>query len=688
MVEKISILSAAGMLILFTLLQLVYQWSQGERVDALIYMTAALGSLIGSCGLITGIKCFISGQRKKSIIYLIIPLIFLYLFGRNWWTLLHNHKLPPFGFSVYSIKSILSSFWVFAMIKAASVSGKQIRRGGFFHILTGSTLYVLLSFYGILILDDMLQLASVHTFEGLFMEIFIFSAVAVIVFYGECVTDMKGTKGKLLGIGIGTVLYGCLALLLFYRDGRVREIIYSLGCHLLDPEGTIRDVGWLNYRMDALLINWNRNIGAIDEWVINPVTHYVKDNLMIFTWKWKPLTCIHVAYGKFAVGVILFLFISMMIAAANIPYHRKRTWRIARYIRLELWLIAVMGIARELFMIDSNAGLGTVFPFLGGGVELIPLVCILYRLPEIMDVKKVEETEKVQKDTGKTNWQIILLLLFLFLVPFTTVWNPNPQSLMRKNPVGMDCYHREELPADIKTFQRWEENGVSYYGKRMNGYLEGYGGEMKGDSFFFGEFEKGIRSGYGLYKEKDKLVFAGRFENGIMKEGVHFQESSGGRYYELMDKEGKKAGDGPDVINYMSRGELQGAYCGETRDGVASGYGLMISLRDDCIYLGNFQDGIRNGDGILFYDFGPDNEDGDIHIITGTWIRGVLAGHGIQSNNLADGFMEADWCPDKTAAPAALKDGGWFYKPSTYEPYVNGLWINYCSDGTWYYGFK
>lgn len=111
LVEKISILSAAGMLILFTLLQLVYQWSQGERVDALIYMTAALGSLIGSCGLITGIKCFISGQRKKSIIYLIIPLIFLYLFGRNWWTLLHNHKLPPFGFSVYSIKSILSSFW-------------------------------------------------------------------------------------------------------------------------------------------------------------------------------------------------------------------------------------------------------------------------------------------------------------------------------------------------------------------------------------------------------------------------------------------------------------------------------------------------------------------------------------------------------------------------------------------------
>lgn len=672
-----SRICAVSLMLLYTEALVIYDLKE-ETLETPLYLLAAVSSCLAGCVLVSGIRNYRSGNRRKCMIQAAAAL-FLLLAGRSW-NLIGASPAFVFNGLVLNTKYVLSVFWPFAALMAVKISGYGLAKDRYSDVFSASMLYVLLVSGGIWVLEDVMVPQAWDDIDWMITELVFLAGLSYLVFFKEYIVKLTGTGRRILAGGTAAVLNLAGLGLMIYKSPRLRVILYSLGLRLFDSAGSIRDVNWLHYRMEAVKVNWSGEL----EPGLNRIGHYLKDGYAWFTWKKNPLVCLNAEYGKLVILLILILFAAMMFFAGRIAYQDEYLSGVAWYIRAEFIMAAVFSTLNEFFLVQAGAGMGCYFPLLGHGALMIPLLSILYKWNDL----RAEEVTEITDETGmvggtgimdeteagpnKPKWKKAGAFTAMFLlVPilFWRIWSM---------PFAMDSYagqteQESTVPGDTNTYQAWKEGCVSYYGKRIQGTLEGFGGEEWEDQFFFGDHTKGQRDGYGLLKAADGSAWMGRCEEGTMCEGFWLY---GDGSWEMTSKADGMADDDKNlkVIQY-GFGDY---YYGEVKDGKPEGYGQYYSPKQEYFYVGEFEDGIRSGRGACYIVESSD----DIFMIVGTWENGVFSGTGILAEDWETGFEEGQWFQDKDGV-TGLVDGSWFYK-NDIKP--RGTHIYYRSDGRWYYG--
>lgn len=644
--ERFSRFCAFAMIALYCGALLIYDLRE-ETLELPIYALAAVGSIWAGHVLVSGIKHYKAGNRRTGLLYMTAAVLLL-LAGRLWnlGGLSLSVLLPQL---ILYLKYILAIFWPFALLKAVKVCGYGLNADKYSHVFTGSALYVLFVFCGLWILEDLMIPWDWKDADWMLTELVILAGFSLLVFIREYIWKLKGTGPKLLGLG--TVAGANLAgfILLVAKSPRLRVILYSLGVRLLDRSGSLRDVNWLQYRMDALRANWSGNLepGA------NRISHYLEDGYVWLTWRKNPLTCLNASYGTAVLLLFLLLFAAMIFFAGRIFYREEETARTAWYIRAELIIAAVFAMLNELFLVRAGAGVGNYFPLLGYGVQMFPLLSILYRLDELGEAEPCRPT-----------WKRSYMLAVLCLLAGVSLWR------ISTAPFQMDGYaaagNRYSVPEDTYSYGAWTDGTASYFGKRVQGMLEGYAGTRDGDRYYFGNHTKGARDGYGLQKEGDGSLWMGRYEGGTMAGGIWIYADGS---WEMTEPDQKEA-----VVRY----DYGDYYCGTVTDGKPDGYGRYYSPKQEYFYIGQFRNGMMDGRGAFYYGIGATH----VSFMEGIWEKGAFFGKGVLAADPEAGFEEGEWASAKGAdEPARLTDGSLFYRGDI-DP--RGLHIIYRADGDWY----
>ena len=69
--------------------------------------------------------------------------------------------------------------------------------------------------------------------------------------------------------------------LLIFKSPRLRVILYSSGIRLIDADGSLKNVNWLSYRLEAARANWSGNL----EPGFNRLGHNLMEGEVWLTWK-------------------------------------------------------------------------------------------------------------------------------------------------------------------------------------------------------------------------------------------------------------------------------------------------------------------------------------------------------------------------------------------------------------------
>lgn len=632
-----------------------------------VYALASICSILAGSILVGGLKNYKTGKRKKSIVQA-TAVIFLMMAGRSW-NLIGTTPHIMIEWLVLYFKYALALFWPIWALAAVKISGYGPDKDKLSDVFSASLLYTLLTILGLWVLEDVMVLPEWKDVDWMMTEVVMLGGFSCLVFFREYVQRLEGAGRKALAAGTMAAVYLAGLGLLIWNSPRLRVILYSLGIRLFDADKSLRNVNWLSYRLGAANANWSGRL----EPGFNRLGHNLTEGEVWLTWKRNPLSCLNAEYGKAALIVFIILFAGMLFCARRISYRNHRLERVAWYIRAEFIMIFVFGTLNELFLIRTGVGTGNYFPLLGYGVQMVPLLCLLYHLDEL------EETEeKTAPHTGGIRLHVLrrkkvytyAAVLLLLPVLFWRIYN---------SPVETDSYAGADAPAvsvpeETYTYQAWKIGDVSYAGTQKQGQLEGFGSEWSEGQFFFGNHKSGKRDGYGLLKAKDGSCWMGRCENGTMCEGLWiYEDGSWEMTGQLADKTVES--DNLKVIQY----EYGDYYYGEAEDGKPEGYGQYYSPDQEFFYLGELRDGKRSGSGVLYTIASPE----DVTMMTGTWDNGLYSGKGIWAQSPEDGFEEGRWHhKEGTSYVSRLKDGSWFYRDS---PDPCGVHIIYRADGDWYY---
>lgn len=662
-----SRICAISMMLLYTAALLVYDLKE-ETLEMPLYLLAAVSSGLAGCVLVSGIKSYQSGNRRKCFLQAAAALLLL-LAGRSY-NLRGAAPGAVFEGLVLYIKYVLVVFWPFAALVAVKRAEHGFGKDNYSDVLAGSLLYILFVTGGIWVLEDVMVPQDWHDIDWRITEMVFLAALSCIVFLKEYVARLNGTGRRVLAGGIAAAVSLTGLGVLIYKSPRLRVILYSLGLRLFDAEWSIRDINWLGYRIEAVRANWSGEL----EPGLNRIGHYLKDGYAWLTWKKNPLVCLNAEYGKLMILVILILFAAMMFFAGRISYRNEQLARTAWYIRAEFIVAAVFSILNELLLVQAGAGMGCYFPLLGHGAQMLPLLSVLYNLNDLGTIGENATSGANSRVRYTPKWKkagifVAALLLFPILI-----------RKISAMPFEIDSYAVQtgqigQVPEDADTFKAWTEGGVSYYGRQIQGVLEGFGGEMREDQFFFGRHTNGKKDGFGLLKETDGSAWMGRYDNGTMCEGIWIY---GDGSFKMTGHSGDTAEENEKlkVIRY----EYGDYYYGEVKDKMPEGYGQYYSPGQEYFYMGEFKEGKRNGQGVCYTVTSAE----DIAFMSGTWNNGLFHGDGIVAEDPENGFEDGEWTQDTDGdSTALLKDGSWFYK-NDIRPC--GTHIYYLSDGRWYYG--
>ena len=537
------------------------------------------------------------------------------------------------------------------------------------NIFTASVFYTLLTILGIWALEDIMVIPEWKDVDWMMTEVILLGSFSCLVFFREYIYKLEGTGRKVLAAGTMAAMNLAGLGMMIYKSPRIRVILYSLGVHLFDTERSLRDVNWLDYRLEAVKANWSGYM----EPGFNRLGHDLMEGEVWLTWKKNPLSCLNAEYGKAALLVFLILFAGVMFFTGRIPYRDGRLKRIAWYIRAELIMMFVSSTLNELFLVQAGVGMGNYFPLLGYGVQVFSLLSILYSLDGLGEMKEDGRTESCSIKPHRLRWKKgYTFLTILILLPALL-------GRIYHSPFEMDSYASADIPPvlipeETYTYQAWEDGGVYYAGKQEQGQMEGFGSERSGGRFFFGNHTNGIRDGYGLLKAEDGSFWMGRYRNGVMRGGLWIYDN-GSWEMESLSPDGIMEADKLRVIQY----DYGDYYYGEVDNGKPEGYGQYYSPAQEYFYMGEFQDGKRSGSGAWYTTSSPEN----ISMMAGTWDDGLFCGKGIWARNPETGFEEGEWYHEAVSSYASqLEDGSWFYR-SDLKPC--GIHIIYQADGGWYY---
>lgn len=186
--------------------------------------------------------------------------------------------------------------------------------------------------------------------------------------------------------------------------------------------------------------------------------------------------------------------------------------------------------------------------------------------PNTRSDRRIGETPFRESDT-RSNQQ-----------PVQTQEQPAP-SQVNSQPVNAKAsseavYVRRRYSRDNK----WGE----YMGPMKNGVPHGWGMFKYDDGdVFIGEYRNGQRNGYGNSIFKAKKVVLRKYDNGKRVDSRNLPNCS--------------FGSKP----FINRGE-EGTYRGPIRGGNPTGYGYF-EYKNGNMYIGTYQDGVRNGAGNMIY---------------------------------------------------------------------------------------
>lgn len=667
--EKTILLSRACaviMIILYAGVLLRYDIKE-DAGEFPVYGLASICSIMAGGILVSGLKNYKKGKWKKGIVQA-IAVVFLMVAGRSW-NLIGTAPHIMMEWLVLFFKYVLALFWPIWTLAAMKISGYGVGKDKRSDVFSVSLLYTLLTIFGLWFLEDVMVLQEWEDVDWMMTEVVMLSGFSCLVFFREYIQRLEGAGHKALAAVTMAAVYLAGLGLLIFKSPRLRVILYSLGIRLIDADGSLKNVNWLSYRLEAAKANWSGHL----EPGFNRLGHNLMEGEVWLTWKRNPLSCLNAEYGKVALIVFLILFVGMLFYARRISYSNHRLERIAWYIRAEFIMIFVFSTLNELFLIRTGLGMGNYFPLLGYGVQMFPLLSLLYHLDELGEME-----EKTAQYTGgirlqELRWKKIytyVTVLLLLPVLFWRIYN---------SPFEMDSYASADaqtvlIPEEIYTYQVWEVGDVSYVGMQKQGKMEGFGSERREGQFFFGYHTSGKRDGYGLLKTKDGSSWMGRYEDGTMREGLWIYEDGS---WEMAGQPSDRnmESDNLKVIQY----EYGDYYYGDVEDGKPEGYGQYYSPVQEYFYLGEFRNGIRDGTGAWYTTTSPE----DLSMRTGTWDNGLYSGKGIWVQNPENGFEEGEWHHEEgTSYISLLKDGSWFYRDSL-KPC--GTHIIYRSDGNWYY---
>lgn len=666
--EKAVLLSRACAVIMMILYAgaLLHHDIKEDAGELPVYALVSICSILAGSILVLAVKNYITGKWKKSIVQA-VGVLFLMAAGRSW-NLIGTAPHIMMEWLVLYFKYALALFWPIWALAAVKISGYGLGKDKLSDVFSASLLYTLLTIFGLWVLEDVMVLQEWEDVDWMMTEVVMFGGFSSMVFFREYIHRLDGAGRKALAAGTMAVVYLAGLGLMIVKSSRLRVILYSLGVRLIDADGSLKNVNWLSYRLEAARANWSGSL----EPGFNRLGHNMMEGEVWLTWKRNPLSCLNAEYGKAALILFLILFAGMLFYARRISYRNNRLERIAWYIRAEIIMIFVFSTLNELFLIRTGVGTGNYFPLLGYGVQMFPLLSLLYHLDELGEMveKTVPYTGRIR--LHELHWKKIytyITVLLLLPILFLRIYN---------SPFEMDGYASADAPTvwvheDTYTYQVWGDGEVSYAGKRKQGKMEGYGGEMGENQFFFGNHTSGRRDGYGLLKVRNGSAWMGRYENGTMCEGIWIYEDGGWEMTGQPD-DGIMESDDREVIQY----EYGDYYYGEVKDGKPEGYGQYYSPVQEYFYLGEFRDGKRSGTGVWYTTASP----GDVSMMTGTWDNGLYSGKGIWAQNPENGFEEGEWYQEGASHVSLLKDGSWFYRDSL-KPC--GTHIIYRSDGNWYY---
>lgn len=664
--RRFSWMCAVIMVFLYGAALLCYDLKEGTR-ELCVYAWAAGCSLLAGTILMRGLINYKMGKKKKCILQ-VLAAFFLLTAGRSWG--LGGTALSDVpGWLVLYAKYGLAVFWPFIILAAVNLPGCNRGKERYSDIAAGVIFYNLLVFFGLWILEDVMVIREWEDVDWMMTETAVLAGFSYLVLFKEYISALKGTGRKVLAAGTAAVVNLAGLGFLVCKSPRIRVILYSLGLRLFDANGSIRDVKWMDYRLEAVMANWSGKLEA----GFNQVSHNLAEGQIWLTWKKNPLACLNAEYGKACLLLFLLLFIGMLFFAGRISYRNSRMGKIAWYIRAEFIIVSVFSVLSELFLVQNGVGMGNYFPLLGYGVQMLPLLFIVYNLDELGETENTSMAESWGTGRLKFYWKNTYTYLAVLLLLPVLIWKVSDM------PFEMDSYaavtgQEIVIPEETYTYREWKNGKTSYFGKQKQGSLEGFGGESGEKGFFFGNHASGKRDGYGLLKETDGSAWMGRCDDGVMGEGLWIYEDGS---WEMVDQSGEVLNENQalNVISY----EYGDYYYGEIKDGKPEGYGQYYSPLQEYFYLGEFKNGKRDGSGVCYMVSSPK----DISFMEGTWKEGIFSGKGTFAGEPEKGFEEGEWYAEEGKNNAAqLADGSWFYQEDL-RP--KGIHIRYQSDGRWYY---
>lgn len=189
----------------------------------------------------------------------------------------------------------------------------------------------------------------------------------------------------------------------------------------------------------------------------------------------------------------------------------------------------------------------------------------------------------------------------------------------------------------------FEKDGGIYYGEFSDDTMNGTGSYYVPSGFRYeGEWKDGNYCGEGTawyfpYDELNRWYFEGEWmedcKNGTMYYRDGTCETGIFQNGELVEVTGEMRGirSQPDVAEWTGQDGNQ--YVGRQQDGLIEGKGIRIENQYDELYIGEFVNGIPNGNGTEYYN------DGDYY--TGTFIDGERNGTGVY--HYSDGGKVKTW---------------------------------------------
>ena len=274
--------------------------------------------------------------------------------------------------------------------------------------------------------------------------------------------------------------------------------------------------------------------------------------------------------------------------------------------------------------------------------------------------------------------RIIIVSFFVFIAA-RFIFRPIPDDPI--NPVDPTTPTEsssettsEETESETETWK--DDHGTEFIGKQVNGKIEGYGqANFANGESYEGEFKSGLCEGYGVKYFPDGGRFEGNFKAGqIDGDGIYYWEN--GNRFEGKWANGARTGKGiftskegdskaevwlEDVFvtNMIYESEVWADtdgvfYVGKKEDDKINGYG-RAAYTDGGIYLGEFKDGLKEGQGIYYFK----NSSGLRY--EGEWKENKYFGEGTlwYAPDDAQGrwYFEGEWLEDSQNGIMYYRDG-------------------------------